>query len=139
MNRLARASWAIAVTFCAGGFIAVVAPQTAARESTVTAQQPAPENTRVSRRDRKAMGPTAADQKNNRSDLATTKKIRQSVIKDKSLSAHAHHVEIVTQDGTVTLKGPVRSDAEKLSIEAKAADVVGKERVVSELVVDPKK
>jgi hyperosmotically inducible protein len=138
MNRLARASWAIAVTFCAGGFIAVVAPQTAARESTVTAQQPAPENTRV-RRDRKAMGPTAADQKNNRSDLATTKKIRQSVIKDKSLSAHAHHVEIVTQDGTVTLKGPVRSDAEKLSIEAKAADVVGKERVVSELVVDPKK
>ncbi len=139
MNRLARASWAIAATFCAGGVIAVVAPEAAARESTVNAQQPAPDNTRVNRRDRRAMGPTAADQKNNRSDLATTKKIRQLVMKDKSLSAYAHHVEIATQDGTVTLKGPVRSDAEKVSIEAKAADVVGKEKVVSELVVEPKK
>ena len=139
MKTLARASWAIVAIFCTGGLIAVVAPGSAAQEPTVNAQQPAPDNTRANRRDRRAMGPTAADQKNNRSDLATTKKIRQLVMKDKSLSAYAHHVEIATQDGTVTLKGPVRSDAEKLSIEAKAADIVGKERVVSELVVEPKK
>lgn len=138
MKTLARASWAI-VAICTGGLIAVVVPGSAAQEPTVNAQQPAPDNTRPNRRDRRAMGPTAADQRNNRSDLATTKKIRQLVMKDKSLSASAHHVEIVTQDGTVTLKGPVRSDAEKLSIEAKAADIVGKERVVSELVVEPKK
>ena len=139
MKTLARASWAIVAIFGPGGLIAVVAPGSAAQEPTVNAQQPAPDNIRPNRRDRRAMGPTAADQRNNRSDLATTKKIRQLVMKDKSLSASAHHVEIATQDGTVTLKGPVRSDAEKLSIEAKAADIVGKERVVSELVVEPKK
>jgi osmotically-inducible protein OsmY len=38
----------------------------------------------------------------------------------------------------VTLKGPVRSDDEKHAVEAKAADVVGHDKVTSELEVKPK-
>ena len=111
----------------------------AAQDPASATQAPAADNTKVNQRDRKAGEPTASDQLNNRSDLKIARQIRQSVVKDKSLSTYAHNVKIVSQDGIVTLKGPVRSDAEKLSIEAKAAEVVGKDKVVSELEVQPKK
>jgi hyperosmotically inducible periplasmic protein len=109
----------------------------------VRAQDPAPQsppdNTKVNERDRKKSEPTADQQDNNRSDLDITKQIRESIIKDKSLSTYAHNVKIITQGGMVTLKGPVRSDAEKRSIEEKAAAVVGPSKVTSELAVKSKK
>ena len=58
-------------------------------------------------------------------------------MKDKSLSTYAHNVKIVTQDGQVTLKGPVRSEDEKRAIEAKAAEVAGDGKVTSELNIKP--
>jgi hyperosmotically inducible protein len=100
--------------------------------------QPPPDNTKVNKGDRKKSEPTADQQDNNRSDLDITKRIRESVIKDKSLSTYAHNVKIITVGGMVTLKGPVRSDAEKRSIEEKAAAVVGPSKVTSELAVKPK-
>jgi hyperosmotically inducible protein len=109
----------------------------------VSAQDPTPQtppdNTKVNERDRKKSEPTAGQQDNNRSDLDITKQIRESVIKDKSLSTYAHNVKIITEAGMVTLKGPVRSDAEKRSIEEKAAAVVGPDKVTNELAVTPKK
>jgi hyperosmotically inducible protein len=109
----------------------------------VSAQDPTPQtppdNTKVNQRDRKKSEPTAGQQDNNRSDLDITKQIRESVIKDKSLSTYAHNVKIITEAGMVTLKGPVRSDAEKRSIEEKAAAVVGPDKVTNELAVTPKK
>lgn len=138
MKKSSRVSWAIVATLCTSSLI-TAALDSAAQEPPANSQQPAPDNTKVNERDRKATEPTADGQKNNASDLAIVKQIRQLVVKDKSLSTYAHNVKIVAQDGTVTLKGPVRSDAEKLSIEAKAAEIVGKERVVSELAVKPKK
>ena len=39
--------------------------------------------------------------------------------------------------GQVTRKGPVRSDAQKQAVEAKAIDVVGAGHVVNELSVAP--
>ena len=56
-------------------------------------------------------------------------------MRDKSLSTYAHNVKIVTQDGQVTLKGPVRSEDEKKAIEDKAAEVAGNGKVTSELNV----
>ncbi len=102
-------------------------------------QQPAPDNTKVNERDKDKSQPTADQQKDNRSDRDITQQIRQSVIKDKSLSTYAHNVKIVSQNGMVTLKGPVRSDDEKRAVEIKAAEVVGQEKVTSELEVKPKK
>jgi osmotically-inducible protein OsmY len=58
---------------------------------------------------------------------------------DKSLSTYAHNVKIISQNGMVTLKGPVRSGDEKRSVESKAAEVVGQDKVTSELEVKPKK
>jgi osmotically-inducible protein OsmY len=68
---------------------------------------------------------TADQQSENSSDRMTTKKIRQAVMADKSLSTYAHNVKIVTQNGVVTLKGPVNSDEEKQSVASKAEEIVG--------------
>ena len=54
------------------------------------------------------------------------------------LSAYAHNIKVITQDGEVTLKGPVRSADEKRAIEEKAAEVAGEVNVISELTVKPK-
>ncbi len=108
-----------------------------AQEPTGDKTPPAPDNTKVNERDRNQAEPTADQQKNNRSDRDITQQIRQAIIKDKSLSAYAHNVKIITQNGMVTLKGPVRTEEEKQTIEAKAAEVSGKD-VKSELSVSPK-
>jgi len=100
---------------------------------------PAPaDNTRVNQRDQSANQPTADQQKDNRSDRDITRQIRQAIVKDKSLSTYAHNVKIITQNGQVTLKGPVRSDDEKRAVEAKAAEVAGDSKVNSELDIKPK-
>ena len=83
----------------------------------------------------KAQSKTADNQKENTSDRTITQKIRRSITADKSLSTYAHNVKIVTQDGQVTLTGPVRSEDEKQPIASKAAEVVGAEKVTNQLTV----
>lgn len=111
-----------------------------ARAQEPTSQQAAPaaDNTKMNQRDRSMDKPTAEQQKENRSDRELTKEIRQSIMKDKSLSTYAHNVKIIAQNGQVTLKGPVRSEDEKRAIEAKAAEVAGQDKVSSELNIKPK-
>src|ERR1051325_885456 len=108
-----------------------------AQEPSTQQASPAPDNTKVNERDRNQNEPTADQQKDNRSDRDITQQIRQSIMKDKSLSTYAHNIKIVTQGGQVTLKGPVRSEDEKRAIEAKAAEVAGDGKVTSELNIKP--
>lgn len=122
-----------AVGFLLAGSLALVSPQDS------SAQQPAPDNTKINQRDNSQSEPTADQQKDNKSDRTITQQIRQSLMKEKSLSSYAHNVKIIAQNGMVTLKGPVRSDAEKRIVEAKAEEIVGKDKVTSELAVQPKK
>jgi hyperosmotically inducible periplasmic protein len=68
-----------------------------------------------------------------------TQKIRHSLTSDKGLSTYAHTVKIIAQDGQVTLKGPVRSEAERHTVEAKAIAVAGVGHVVNALSVAPAK
>jgi len=107
---------------------------------TLSAQQSAApaDNTTVNQRDRNPNEPTADLQKNNPSDRDITQQIRRAIMKDKSLSSYAHNVKVITQNGQVTLKGPVRSDEEKRAIEAKATEIVGENKVTSELDIKPK-
>ena len=56
---------------------------------------------------------TADQQKENRPIASSPRRSGKSVMDDKSLSTYAHNVKIITQDGKVTLKGPVRSEEEK--------------------------
>ncbi len=55
---------------------------------------------------------------------------------DKSLSTYAHNVKIITQDGQVTLKGPVHSEEEKTAIASKAAEAAGgQDKVTNQITV----
>ena len=106
------------------------------------AQEPAgtaPDNTTINQRDKDTNEPTADRQKDNRSDREITQQIRKAITNDKSLSTYAHNVKVITQNGQVTLKGPVRSDEEKKAIEAKAAEIAGESKVTNELDIKPKK
>jgi hyperosmotically inducible protein len=100
------------------------------------AQTP-PDNTKVNTRDRAQGAVTADQQKNNAGDREITRKIRQSLMKDKALSRYAHNVKVIAQDGQVTLKGPVRSDDEKRTVEAKATEVAGAGHVTNDMSVVP--
>ena len=100
-------------------------------------QSTGPDNTKTNAQDRDKVAPTADQQKDNRSDREITQQIRQSLVKDKSLSTDGHNVKVVTQNGQVTLKGPVRSDDEKKTIEAKATEIAGENKVTSELNIKP--
>jgi osmotically-inducible protein OsmY len=102
--------------------------------------QTKPDNSAVNKRDRSPDEVTADQQKMNAADRALTAKIRRSITADKSLSSYAHNVKIVSQDGTVTLKGPVRSDREVKTILAKARSVTGNsDKVVNQMAVQPSK
>jgi hyperosmotically inducible protein len=101
--------------------------------------QPAPDNTKTNQGDANKNATNADQQKMNPADRDTTKQIRSALMKDKSLSTYAHNIKIITRDGKVTLKGPVHSEDEKASIEAKAASVAGADNVSNQLTVAPSK
>jgi hyperosmotically inducible protein len=103
-----------------------------------SSQAPAPDNTKTNDRDRNPAQATADQQKENRPDRDITRDIRRSIMQDKSLSTYAHNVKVISQNGMVTLKGPVQSEEEKSAIEAKAAEIAGKDKVTSQLEVKPK-
>ena len=92
---------------------------------------------KVNRRDRAPSAVTADQQKDNAGDREITRKIRQSLIKDKTLSSYAHNIKVIAQGGQVTLKGPVRSDEEKHSVESKAIEVAGAGHVTNQMSVAP--
>src|SRR5262245_61309548 len=100
-------------------------------------QQTAPDNTKVNAQDAKGQLPTAGQQSNARSDVDISRQIRRAIVADKSLSTNAHNVKVITQHGKVTLRGPVRSEDEKKTVESKAADVAGAGNVTSRISIAP--
>jgi len=102
-------------------------------------QQTPPDNTKANQSDKDQSAPTADQQKMNPTDREITKKIRAAIHEDKSLSTYAHNIKIITQDGKVTLKGPVRSEDEKRNIATKAAAVAGDGNVTNQIDVAPAK
>ena len=100
-----------------------------------TTQSDTTDNTAVNKRDRKTSEPTADQGKNGSSDRETMRKIRRAVVSDKSLSTYAHNIKIISQNGKVTLKGPVHTEDEKKTIEAKATEIAGAGNVMNEITV----
>ncbi len=98
----------------------------------------APDNSKANQQDRDKGSSTAEQQGENQADRDLTRKIRKSIVGDKSLSTYAHNIKVIARGGTVILKGPVRSEEEKASIEAKAVEVAGAANVKNEITVKPK-
>jgi len=86
-------------------------------------------------RDRQGATQTPGDQSNAKADMAITQAIRKAVVADKGLSTNAHNVKIVTTNGAVTLRGPVKSEAEKNRIAEKAKQTAGVKSVDNQLEI----
>ena len=99
----------------------------------------APDNTGRNVRDRGGDTLTSGDQSESEADRAITQKIRHAVVSDDSLSVSAHNVKIITANGAVTLRGPVKSEEERKKIAVMAEQVAGAGKVQNHLEVAPPK
>jgi hyperosmotically inducible periplasmic protein len=100
---------------------------------------PARDNSAVNVRDRAPGAMTADQQSNAKSDVELTRRIRRAVVKDHSLSMLAHNVKIVSANGSVTLRGPVKTEEEKTAIASKAQAIAGAGNVNNQLEVKAQK
>jgi hyperosmotically inducible periplasmic protein len=89
---------------------------------------PAADNTKKNERDRSAETKTSGDQSNSREDVEVTAAVRRAVVGDHSLSMTAKNVKIITANGIITLRGPVKSDAEKAKIAQLAQSAAGQRK-----------
>jgi hyperosmotically inducible protein len=78
---------------------------------------------------------TSGDQFESEADRTISQNIRQAIVADQSVSTNGKNVKIITVDGTVTLRGPVRGEKEKTNIVAKAQQVAGVRRVDNQLEI----
>ena len=67
--------------------------------------------------------------------METTRKIRQEIIAAKDMSVNARNVKIITANGRVTLRGPVKTEEEKRLIGEIAAKIAQPENVDNQLEV----
>ena len=95
-----------------------------------------PDNTEVNVRDRSDAVKTPIDQNENKTDIDITANIRKRVV-DTKMSVNAQNVKIITQGGKVTLRGPVKSEDEKMQIDKIAREVAGPTSVENQLEVQP--
>jgi len=100
---------------------------------------PAADNTKKNQRDRSGETKTSGDQSNSSQDVKITAAIRRAVVRDHSLSMTAKNVKIITSNGMVTLRGPVKSDAEKAKIVELARSAAGNAKIDNQLEVKASK
>jgi len=84
-----------------------------------------PDNSRVNARDRSGDTLTPVDQGGSEADRKITQQVRQALVKDGSLSFTAKNVKIITVNGKVTLRGPVKTEQERATIDAAAKKIAG--------------
>src|SRR5437016_11327346 len=94
-----------------------------------------PDNTAVNERDRSGETKTSGDQSNSPADLKSTQAIRQALMKDGELSTTAKNIKVITANGHVTLRGPVKTAQEKAKIGQLAKSAAGGAQIGNQLDV----
>jgi hyperosmotically inducible protein len=94
-----------------------------------------PDNTAINERDRSRESQTSGDQSNSSADLKITQAIRQALMKDSELSTTAKNIKIITDNGQVTLRGPVKNAQEKAKIDQLARSAAGGAKIDDQLDV----
>ena len=93
------------------------------------------DNTAMNERDRSGQTQTSGDQSNSSADLKITQAIRQALMKESDLSTTAKNIKIITDNGQVTLRGPVNSAQEKSKIDHLARSAAGGAKIHDQLDV----
>ena len=94
-----------------------------------------PDNAATNERDRSGETKTSGDQSNSSADLKITQAIRRALMKDSELSTTAKNIQIITDNGQVTLRGPVKNGQEKAKIDQLARSAAGGAKIVDQLDV----
>jgi hyperosmotically inducible periplasmic protein len=92
-------------------------------------------NTGINDRDNNDAAVTAQTQSNDSGDIELLSTIRQEIVEEDTLSTSAHNIKIVTNNGAVTLRGPVNSSVEKSKVEILVQQISGVESVDNQLEV----
>ncbi len=95
----------------------------------------AADNSARNERDRSGENKTSFDRGNNKADTDTTAAIRRAIVGDDTLGMTAKNIKIITENGVVTLRGPVKSDSEKARIAELAQRAAGHSKVDNQLEV----
>lgn len=107
--------------------------------SAIAEEKTAADNTAKNERDSSGETLTSGDQSNSPEDIKITAAIRRAVVAEKSLSLTAKNVKIITADGMVTLRGPVKSAEEKAMIAKLAKSAAGQTKIDNQLEVKASK
>ena len=94
------------------------------------------DNTGRNARDADGNTLTPLDQGESEADRTITQQIRKAVVDHDQLSTNAKNVKIITQNGVVTLRGPVKSQEEKAAIASVAQKTGGVKRVENQLEIE---
>jgi hyperosmotically inducible protein len=94
-----------------------------------------PDNTKTNERDRSGETKTLGDQSNSSADLKITQAIRQALMKDGELSTTAKNIKVITVNGQVTLRGPVKTAQEKAKVDQLAKSAAGSAQIDNQLDV----
>ena len=124
--------FASAMVICAG---VMIGPVWQAIGQTDMPLSSAADNTAQNKRDKNGDSLTPIKQSETKSDIDLVARIRREINKDDALSITAKNIKIITVDGRVTLRGPVRTEQEKLDIDARAAAIAGSTNVNDQLEV----
>jgi hyperosmotically inducible protein len=100
---------------------------------------PAANNSGRNERDRSSDKKTSGDQSNSSADIKLTAAIRRAVMGDDSLSMTAKNVKIITAGGVVTLRGPVKTAAEKATIAKHAMAAAGHAKIDNQIEIEAAK
>jgi hyperosmotically inducible protein len=98
-----------------------------------------PDNTKTNERDRSTETKTSGDQSNSSADLKITQAIRRALIKDRELSTTAKNIKVITANGQVTLRGPVKTAQEKVKVDQIAKSAAGSAQIDNQLDVKESK
>jgi hyperosmotically inducible protein len=94
-----------------------------------------PDNTATNERDRSGETKTSGDQSNSSADLKITQAIRQALMKDRELSTTAKNIKVISANGQVTLRGPVKTAQEKAKVDQIAKSAAGGAQIDDQLDV----
>jgi osmotically-inducible protein OsmY len=110
----------------AAGLISVSSPALSAQDSATK-----PDNSAQN----KKPGATSDNQPNASADRQLAATIRKAIIADKDLSTYGHNIKVVVSGGTVTLKGPVKSEDEKRKVNSDVASVADSSKIDDQLTI----
>ena len=95
----------------------------------------APDNSGINERDRSEQTLTPENQSQSKSDIALAADIRRAVVAQDGLSVAGQNIKIITHDGAVTLRGPVKNSVERASIEKTVRKAAGTSTVDNQLEI----